>query len=403
MSIWGRVHNAVEAQVMPQVVADGVISESVTAMILKARAKNVYGPMGDDIEATWQTEIARGRSYRGAPEQGAVIDTGEPVSSRFLWSWFEADIVIRGSEINQATGLTTKQILSDQEPENVPDRDMMRVYNIGQQAVMGAKLRTKMQYSKALWESYLSDDRPSFAPKGLPTLFDETADWGGLSPSGLGSFNDEKIHNPWGSEGPPNTQTGDAHNYRNVPQVFALTGTPTISEAELHPINLQMGSSIPGYWISPLHHADFATLSATTQANDLVPINIGFGMWRKSIKMIMYDRVLYYVDNEATRGEAKCIHIGEMSPSEDATMGAGFTLYQWVPPNVEEIMGNMPPPNPAVEGYNLGWNTMLPVWIDEYDRAQGQTDSIYTHLRTAFGFVGSNRWKNYVIRGFSTA
>ena len=34
MSIWGRVNNAVDAYVMPEVMADGLVSESRTALIL---------------------------------------------------------------------------------------------------------------------------------------------------------------------------------------------------------------------------------------------------------------------------------------------------------------------------------------------------------------------------------
>ena len=60
------------------------------------------------------------------------------------------------------------------------ERDMMRVYDIHKEAVMGAAQRTKTQISKALWENYLFDDRPEYAPEGLPTLFDETSDWHGL-------------------------------------------------------------------------------------------------------------------------------------------------------------------------------------------------------------------------------
>lgn len=399
MSIWGRVNNAVEAYVMPEVMADGLVSESRTALILKARAENVTGPAGNDIEMTWQTEIARGRSYRGAPEKGQVVDTGEPVSSRALWSGFEADIVIQGDEIVKSTGMTTKQIMEKEVTDMVGgERDMMRVYDIHSEAVRGAAQRVKTQISKALWENYLSDDRPEFAPEGLPSLFDTDGEWHGLAPDGLGTWQDGKAYDPWGKSGTPTTLTGDAKQYRHLPIVFDNGGTDrTISYDVLHEYNLAMSSSIPGYWICPLHYKLFSTLTKKAAGNDLIPITIGYGMWRKSETVLLYDRTFYFSDNEAPEDEAWHIHIGEAGGT-NSTRGAGFKMMQWMPPNAEEIMSEMPPPNPFTEeGYNLGYNTTLPIWTDEYDRAQGQTDTIYSEMRYLYSLCAGYRWKNYKV------
>ena len=402
MSIWGRVNNAVEAYVMPEVMADGLISESRTALILKARAENVMGPAGNDIEMTWQNEIARGRSYRGAPEKGQVVDTGEPVSSRALWSGFEADIVIQGDEIVKSTGMTTKQIMEKEVTDMVGgERDMMRVYNISEEAVKGAAQRVKIQVSKSLWENPLPDDRPDFTPEGLPTLFDETVEWHGMEPGELGNWQDGKAYNPWGSTGPPNVLTGDAHYYRHVPQVFDANDSH-ISYDVLHEPNVAMSASIPGYWICPLHYKQFTKLTRKAEGSDKIPLTVGYGMWRKSETVLLYDRTFYYADNEAPEDEAWHIHIGDAG-GMNSTRGAGFKMVQWVPPNAEEILSEMPPPDPFTEtGYNLGYNTTLPVWTDEYDRAQGQTDTIYSEMRYLFSYCGGYRWKNYKVRNLNT-
>lgn len=399
MSIWGRVNNAVEAYVMPEVMADGLISESRTALIMKARSQNVTGPAGNDIEMTWQNEIARGRSYRGAPEKGQVVDTGEPVSSRALWSGFEADIVLQGDEIVRSTGMTTKQIMEKEVTDMVGgERDMMRVYDIHKEAILGAAQRTKLQVSKALWENYLHDDRPEYAPEGLPSLFDEKGEWHGLPPDGLGNWQDGKAHNPWGSSGPPNDLTGNAKYYRHIPQIFDPGAETTISYDVLHEYNVAMSASIPGYWICPLHYKLFTTLTRKAEGSDKIPITVGFGMWRKSETVLLYDRTFYFADNEAPEDEAWHIHIGDVG-GNNSTRGAGMKMVQWVPPDAEEIISEMPPPDPFTEpGYNLGYNTTLPIWTDEYDRAQGQTDTIYSEMRYLFAFCGGYRWKNYKVK-----
>ena len=67
-------------------------------------------------------------------------------------------------------------------------------------------------------------------------------------------------------------------------------------------------------------------------------------------------------------------------------------MPQWLPSNAEEIMSQMLPPDPFTpQGYNLGYNTTLPVWADEYDRAQGQTDTIYSEMRYLFAFCSGYR------------
>ena len=53
---------------------------------------------------------------------------------------------------------------------NGGERDMMRVYDIHKEAVMGAAQRTKTQISKALWEnSPMPMIVPNTRPEGLPT------------------------------------------------------------------------------------------------------------------------------------------------------------------------------------------------------------------------------------------
>ena len=402
MSVWGRVNNAVDAYVMPEVMADSLGSESRTALILKARAENVTGPAGNDIELIWQIEIARGRSYRGAPEKGQVIDTGEPVPSRALWSGFEADIVIQDDEIVKSTGMTTKQIMEKEVADMTGvERDMMRVYDIHKEAVIGAAQRTKTQISKAPWENYLFDDRPEYAPEGLPRLFDETGDWHRLSPAGLDNWQDGQAHNPLGAPGPPNDLTGDAKYYWHIPQVFD-PGTPTtISYDVLHEYNVAMSASIPGYWICPLHYKLFTTLTRKAGSSDKLPISGGYGMWCRSETVLLCDRTFYFADNEAPEDDAWHIHISDVGGT-NSTQGAGLKMMQWVPPNAEEIMSQMPLPNPFTEpGYNLGYNTTLPVWADEYDRTQGQTDTIYSEMRYLFAFCGGYRWKNFAVRNLS--
>ena len=62
---------------------------------------------------TYETETARGHPYHGAPLNGSTVETGEPVQTRVLWHRYESDKVVRCTDLNQATGMTTAQALSN--------------------------------------------------------------------------------------------------------------------------------------------------------------------------------------------------------------------------------------------------------------------------------------------------
>ena len=412
MSVIGKVHAMVMAKelggALGRVLCDGLSWSSPTMQILASRADLERGPMGDDINLTHETESAVGRPYRGAPPNGSTVETGEPVQTRALWHWYEADQVIRGTDLNQATGMSTAQALADDYIPQNPESQIRGVYDLSEMELKKAVMDMQSYRSAALWETPRTErDNPAYMPEGLPTLFDHDSPWHGLDPAALGSWDDGRSTSPWGTDGPPNADsnynsflTSDEQQYRHLPQYFDNGGTARdASEAVLNEPNLAMCTQVPGFWIAPTSIRMFAKMTQKSQGNEMVPMSLGVGGWQKRVSGYLIHRTFYYPDAAAPDDRIYHLHIGEINTDMMQNYGAGFKWVQWMTAEAQEIELIMPAPNPMEHvDFRLGYNTMFSLWTDEWNRSQSNIDSIYNHARTAFAIVGGYRWKNFEVR-----
>ena len=197
MSVIGKVHAMVMAKeldgALGRVLCDGLSWASPTMMIIASRADLERGPAGDDINITTETESGVGRPYRGAPPNGSTVETGEPVQTRALWHWYESDMVIRGTDLNQATGMSTAQALADDYIPTNPESQIRGVYDLSEMELKKAVMDMQSYRSAALWETPRSErDNVAYMPEGIPSLFDHDSGWHGLEPAALGRWDDGK-------------------------------------------------------------------------------------------------------------------------------------------------------------------------------------------------------------------
>ena len=416
MAIHGALNNAVSGQLIREVLQDSLSSLNQTALFVKALAKQVPGPAGNDIDIVHKLNLNKTGSYRGSPVILDVQKDDHYTGTKALWSTGYADVAIEGDELQNNTGMTTDQIMSGASlPDTPRNRErVVALFSIAKNNLDSALTALQNQHSQSVADRLVGEEHASSAWEGLPTVLDQTAELHGLGPDGLGSF--DAVNNPWFSD-PPNNQTGDAHLYKNVPQVYSWSsssgpnGDGTINSMKHDVIDLmsiRMSAAIPGYWLCPASYTQFTKLIAADQQNDMIPRDIGFNKWKNNVRVLEYNRHLFYYDAIVPNDELWGIHIGELDGTERGR-GGGFQMCEWIPPNLEPQMSTvynmmMKPTNPT-DGTDMMMSdsAVLPVWTNEFTRDDTRPDTIYTRAFHKYSYVTHYRWKNWKIEGLPTS
>lgn len=419
MSILGDLNNAVGPSLLRGIRMQGLSGMSRTAMILKARAEIKSGAAGNGIEIIQETEQADGQHYRGFDPIEARTTQEGTIGHFARWTNFLSDAAIAGTDMEENLGLTISQIIDNKyNYSQLGIRGGRSFFSIAKQRYRQVITRIRNQASCDVWGAQVPGSVRRRLPENLTHLFDETADWHGLGPGGLGTW-DEALQ-PWG-EDPPNTLNTDAKYYRHIPQVFShiasgeTSYTPGVESgaADLYRASKRafdepgnhMDAAIPGIWICPLHPTRMTEMAQDFEGFDQGPLLVGHKGWQLGIRCINYGQAWYYADARASKDWAWHIHVGEEGMDEDASLESGFRMCCWMPENhmeeynaIREFM--MEPPDVPYSGLGitLGMDMSLPLYNDGWRPNMEQADAAVDRVRMKYTYVGANRWKNYKVK-----
>lgn len=405
--VLGDINNAVLWGMIPEIQKGGLHGLSRTLAILKARADIKTGIAGNDLAITHETRQADGGHYKGF-DPARMVSVNEGTVKHFArWSNIYTDAGISGTDLEENLGLTTKELVEDMKSfSELGESNGEIFFSIVQERYEQCLTYLENQWSADLWGLDVPSDDVTVdrRPESLIELFNEEADWHGLAPKELGSFQ-AGLH-PW-AQNSPSDLASPMDKYRNVPMVFDRTiggGTaPELSKEALEMPNIAMSARIPGIWICPLQSEQFAKLAGEFEGHEQGPIVLGYGMWRIGIQSIRYHNTYYYADDYAPADQALHIHIGTDGMGPRSTRRAGFRLCCWMSKKQMEDyeairMKMLSLPSLADSDAILGADMSMPIWNAGWWRNPVGVDSLIDRLFMKYTFVGPERFYNFKVR-----
>ena len=365
-----------------------LFTESPMVNMLLRFSKTKSGVAGNGVRITDETAGAGGGFYSGFDTHAYQYNEG--MRARFaLWVNDMGDIVVAGTYIEENLGTTTAKLLeASSSLATMPEGDAMTIVShlAEQNEKAGEKLANDIV--RTFWGITDPSDKVSRLPQSSAKLMDETSEWDGVAPSGLGVF---PTNTPWGQAA---TIPGQSSTNIHEPRVFSSAVLRTISKAVLGSAVTKMtGRGAVGYYLCPLYPDLFDTLSSEWDAQVQIPMGVGEISFQ--VAAVVLRNCIYFADAWAPTNEARHFHVGLPN-------GNNGTYYYrfWRSPGAATMPADartLGVPTPKLP-MTLGRDFTVPIWADPYTRDTGRADSLVSALRDKFTPICTHRWRQFVVR-----
>ena len=344
------------------------------------------GAAGLGISITQLVEHGEARFYRGLDIAPAVQDNSETRQHFANWADMKMPVVLDGTAIEQACGLTTGQLMmQDRSLGHSEKKDQLAFLNLIQTKYLAAATGAQSKKVTALWGNLVNEENPSRAYENLDDLFNEDGVWHGLQPSDLGSYPESHV---WGREPLSNVGTDAEKKLRHRPIIVEVT---TIDFDNINEVTMAMSLVVPGNFLAFMHYKEFVELAKVVlDKNDKVPLVTGSQYWNYDIQCVRINNFKIIPDPNMTEGQFRALHVGD-NGMENGT----FFPFYWDPMVNEvdefamladkQIVSDMP------AGMDFGYGRQLPWYGQEWNRSQTRENAIDTSIYLKSLYVCTER------------